>query len=227
MTKSFLILIIVFLVSSKTTIAQTQPPSLNSFFIDLPDSVFNTNILPYGMDFRKQAREKLLIDGVQFPDSIINRKNGKQFYFNEQYPAVIDLAILGSEKPYYSLIISEHGELGIHSTLYIFTYKKGSLVECSKQILPEITLSDFIHQQHLDKFTPEFIASPTLSYTYKGGTTDTLQVAFEIIDHPFFYTDHPDFTIEKSEYALKEGDPVIKHEVILLVWKKRKFIKVK
>jgi hypothetical protein len=73
-------------------------------------------------------------------------------------------------------------------------------------------LYDFITPDYIHLFSKELINNPTLLYSYKNERNDTLEVAFEPQDHPFFEN-------EDSSFAIKENK-------ITFVWRKNKFVRI-
>lgn len=75
-------------------------------------------------------------------------------------------------------------------------------------LMPSITLSEFIDSSFLDKFESGFVNSPSVAY--KLVSSDTIKVSFQVLDHPFFDS--------------KDSYNAIKNKDRYLVWKKDKFV---
>ncbi len=196
---------------------------IQSFFIDLPDSIFIFKYLKYNFDRYginindKWDRGRIFSSSLdlEYKDSVISNNHHINIYLGEGFdvPCRIDLRVLNIKTKTYSIINKYYAELWDVNSFHIYRYKKGLLIECTKEIMPEITLSDFIKPSYISLFTQDYINNPYLIYTYQNDRNDTLNVKFEPRDHPFF---------EEN----KHWDSVIAQREIFLVWKKDRFVKV-
>lgn len=205
--------------SKKITQWRNKDP-IQSFFVDLPDSIFTYRKLQYNFSRydlninNNLERGKIFTSTLETPDSISSDRNNISIYLGERYdtPCEIHLRAINFKTKTYSIINLCYAELWDETNFHIFQYIKGSLIECTKDVLPKITLSDFIRPSYLSQFSQEYINNPYLIFSYQSDQSDTLKVRFESEDHPFFEKPGSDSTIKKKE--------------ILLVWKKNRFVKV-
>lgn len=199
---------------------------LTSLFMSLPDTVFKSNLLPYRVNFTQERRQTFFVDQLLAADSLIYRGCQLRIFLEGVEPSIIQLSRLSFQKRLYSLILSKEEELGTKSDIHIYYYNGKSLVDRTNRLLPQITLLDFINTKYLNKFSEAFINSPSISYHNINNSMDTLVVKFEVLDHPFFYQDNPEFQRSQSIYNIPEGEKVIIHEEVFLVWKKDKYVKI-
>lgn len=218
----YILLLLLFTACNSIT-RTTESPSKNSiqqYFIDLPENTFQSQCMKdnfgrYGLDLnQKSDRKKVLEKTFENTDSIMVEKDFILIHVGDDFqePCEMDLRLIKSQTNYLSFIEHFHGMLWTESNFHIFKYKRGSLVECTEEVMPTITLSDFIKPSYLDQFSQDFINNPYLNYTYINEQTDTLKVTFEPQDHPFFETPGSDSAIKKEE--------------VFLVWKKNRFVKI-
>lgn len=167
---------------------------IQSFFVDVSDSIFTcygmkSNFNTYGINIsNKEDRGRIFSTNLVHWDTIISNNDHIIIsLYNTDIQSKIDLRLLNKRTKTYSIISKCYAPLWDENTFRIYRYKKALLVECTKDVMPEITLSDFIKPSCKDLFTQDYINNPYLVYTYQNERNDTLNVRFEPEDHPFFW----------------------------------------